>query len=201
MVYGFILCLGDSITNGARDEYNRAYPFELSDLLSERFPGQAWVCINRGVNEWTSSDLLRNAFDIVKGYQKAFEVVICIGMNDSKPNVRTPPEIFEKNLVQVLRIMKVMGRHVYLCSIPDFGHFGCINYDLGSVDLVKNYNSLIRTIVSEHKVHFVDLGGFDPCCYADSVHLNNAGAREMASRVMGAILGRRGFGVENAEQK
>ncbi|GAG87503.1 unnamed protein product, partial [marine sediment metagenome] len=44
MIYGFILCLGDSITNGARDEYNRAYPFELSDLMTERFPGQAWVC-------------------------------------------------------------------------------------------------------------------------------------------------------------
>ena len=32
-VYGTILCLGDSLTHGARDEYYRCYPMELSDLL------------------------------------------------------------------------------------------------------------------------------------------------------------------------
>jgi lysophospholipase L1-like esterase len=201
MIYGFILCLGDSITNGARDEYNRAYPFELSDLMAERFPKQAWVCINRGVNEWTSADLLRNAYDLGKGYTKAFEVVICIGMNDSKPNIRTPLDIFGKNLEQVLRIMQVLGRHVYLCSIPDFGHFGCINYDLQSESMIKEYNEIIEIQSKQKDVYFVDLSGFDKNCYADSVHLNNTGARTMAERVLMAILRRRGFGLEETIEK
>ena len=34
-VYGTILCLGDSLTHGARDEYYRCYPMELSDLLGK----------------------------------------------------------------------------------------------------------------------------------------------------------------------
>ena len=196
MIYGFILCLGDSITNGARDEYNRSYPFELSDLMSERFPGQAWVCINRGENEWTSAHLLRNTFDITKSYSKAFEVVICIGMNDSKPNIRTPPEMFKKNVHGILRILGVLGRHVYLCSIPDFGGFGCINYDLESVKLVERYNDILREVSD---VRFVDMSGFPEECYADSVHLNNTGAKEMASRVLDAIIRRRGFGCESPE--
>lgn len=200
MIYGFILCLGDSITNGARDEYNRAFPFELSDLMSERFPGQGWICVNRGVNEWTSADLLRNAYDLTRGYTKAFEVVICIGMNDSKPNSRTPFNIFEKNLKQILMIMKVMGRHVYLCSIPDFGHFGCINYDKLSMTMVVRYNEIIKQLGKRESVYFVDLSGFDPSCYADTVHLNNKGAKEMAARVMAAIIQRRGFGCEEIEQ-
>ena len=149
MIYGFILCLGDSITNGARDEYNRAYPFELSDMLSARFEGQAWICINRGVNEWTSADLLRNVFDIAKAYSKAFEVVVCIGMNDSKPNIRTSPEVFELNLKGILRVLKVLGRHVYLCTVPDFGSFGCINYDLESPKLVVRYNEIIKRLAQE----------------------------------------------------
>ena len=199
-MYGYILCLGDSITNGARDEYNRAYPFELSDLMSKRFPWQAWVCINRGVNEWASADLLRNAYDLGRGYTKAFEVVICIGMNDSKPSIRTPYNIFENNLKQILMIMRVMGRHVYLCSVPDFGHFGCINYDRLSVTMVAKYNEIIKKLGKRDGVYFVDLSGFDPNCYADSVHLNNTGAKEMAGRVMDAIIQRRGFGCEEIEQ-
>ena len=31
-----ILCLGDSLTNGARNEYFRDYPMELSNLILER---------------------------------------------------------------------------------------------------------------------------------------------------------------------
>jgi lysophospholipase L1-like esterase len=169
-------------------------------MMAERFAGQSWVCINRGVNEWTSADLLRNVFDIAKAYSKAFEVVICIGMNDSKPNVRTSPEMFGINMTGILRVLKVLDRHVYLCTIPDFGGFGCINYDLQSVALVARYNKVIRSAAQNSNSYLVDLSGFDPRCYADSVHLNNTGAKEMAARVMAAIIRRRGFGCEEIEQ-
>ena len=31
-----ILCLGDSLTNGARDEYFRDYPLELNHIISKK---------------------------------------------------------------------------------------------------------------------------------------------------------------------
>ena len=31
-----ILCLGDSLTNGARDEYFRDYPLELNYIISKK---------------------------------------------------------------------------------------------------------------------------------------------------------------------
>ena len=31
-----ILCLGDSLTNGARDEYFRNYPLELNYIISKK---------------------------------------------------------------------------------------------------------------------------------------------------------------------
>jgi len=195
MIYGFILCLGDSITNGARDEYNRAYPFELSDMLSNKFE-QQWICINKGVNNWTSADLLRNAYDLTKRYPEAVEVVVCIGTNDSKPSVQTPPLIFQKNMRGILRALNVLGRIVYLCSVPDFGRFGSTGYDMQSLTLIKEYNAILANLASGTG-NFVDLSNFPKDCYPDSVHLNNKGSKEMARRVMDAIIRRRGFGVED----
>ena len=34
-VWNEVICLGDSITYGARDKYGRSYPVELSKLLTE----------------------------------------------------------------------------------------------------------------------------------------------------------------------
>ena len=38
-----ILCLGDSLTNGARNEYFRDYPLELSYFISEKKKFQIYV--------------------------------------------------------------------------------------------------------------------------------------------------------------
>ena len=35
MIWNEILCLGDSITYGARDPYKRSYPAELGKMLTE----------------------------------------------------------------------------------------------------------------------------------------------------------------------
>jgi hypothetical protein len=65
------------------------------------------------------------------------------------------------------------------------------------MELVVEYNKVIGLLVEESDFYFVELSGFPPKCYADSVHLNNTGAREMAGRVMAAIIRRRGFGCED----
>ena len=36
MIWNQILCLGDSLTYGARDRYGRSYPAELGKILSDK---------------------------------------------------------------------------------------------------------------------------------------------------------------------
>ena len=42
MIWNEILCLGDSITFGARDPYKRSYPNELGQILSEKVPDDVY---------------------------------------------------------------------------------------------------------------------------------------------------------------
>ena len=57
MIWNEILCLGDSITTGARDRYGRCYPMELARLMTQR-TGEFYFCHDHGVCGDTSSDLL-----------------------------------------------------------------------------------------------------------------------------------------------
>ena len=65
MIWNQILCLGDSLTYGARDRYGRSYPAELGKLLTEK-TGEFYICHNYGINGETSSDLLRRSWNIIK---------------------------------------------------------------------------------------------------------------------------------------
>lgn len=63
-----ILCLGDSLTNGARNEYFRDYPLELSQFITEKSKTPN-ICINDSVNGETSSEILKRAFKILEKNQ------------------------------------------------------------------------------------------------------------------------------------
>jgi len=194
-IYGTIICLGDSLTHGARDEYLRCYPMELSDLLWEKF-GQTWICAEEGVNGETSADILRRSLSVVKRYPEAYEMVLLCGMNDTKDAVATPPEVYKKNVEQIIRIAKVHGKETILCTIPDLKGFGVPDYSQKSVERLAQYNAVLEEIAVEQKLWLVDLRGMDESCYADGVHLTNAGNKEVARRIAVALVKKRGFGVD-----
>ena len=58
MIWNEILCVGDSITYGARDEQKRSFPAELAKIMTDK-TGEFFVCHNHGICGETSSDLLR----------------------------------------------------------------------------------------------------------------------------------------------
>ena len=194
-VYGTILCLGDSLTHGARCCYGRSYPIELSDMLWEQF-GQRWICAEEGVNGETSVDILRRTLNAVKKYPEAFEVVLLCGTNDSKDRVNTSPEIYKKNIEGILRILAVYGKEVILCTIPDLKGFGAPDYSKKSIERIEAFNKKLLEIAKENTgivKHVVDMRGMDVDCYADGVHMNNKGYTLMAERVLEAIIHRRHF--------
>ena len=49
MIWNEVVCLGDSLTFGARDRYGRSYPLELGKILSEK-TGEFYICHNHGIN-------------------------------------------------------------------------------------------------------------------------------------------------------
>jgi len=180
-----VLCLGDSLTYGARDEYGRGYPAELADMLHER-DGRTWICLNEGINGERSSDLLRRASRVLLSRKNETIITLLIGTNDSK-DPPTPAEIYRRNVAQVLRIGSVSGHRFVVGLLPRFGKRMNTPYDHKNSSYIDTYNSVLRQLVQEHSlasVDFTDMGEMT----VDGIHFGNAGYREMAKRWADTIV-------------
>jgi lysophospholipase L1-like esterase len=191
MIYGTIICLGDSLTNGARDELWRGYPVELELLMYQRH-GQNWNCINAGINGETSIDVYKRAYGVLKSHPEAGEMVLLCGTNDSKVQVDTPPDRFAEHVEAILRCAQRWDKISYLCLIPDLKGFGAPDFCKQS--LIDQYNERLQALATKWGNRLVDLRGMDASMYSDGVHLNNAGYKEVALRVAAVIEQNRSYG-------
>mgnify|MGYP001438876980 CR=1 FL=1 len=91
MIWNEIVCLGDSITFGARDEYGRCYPAELGKLLTKEL-NEFYYCHNFGINGETSSDLQKRAWNNISSKSNSNIMLLLIGTNDTQIGVT--PDIF-----------------------------------------------------------------------------------------------------------
>lgn len=190
-IYGTIICLGDSLTNGARDELWHGYPIELELILWERHK-QNWNCVNSGVNGEASIDVYKRAYDLIRRYPEACDLVLMVGSNDAKMQIRTPPDRYAQHVEAIIRIAIRWEKVVYLCTIPDMRGFGAPDYC--DVSLLKQYNAKLPMISEKYGCSLIDMSGFSADLYADGIHLNNAGYKEIAVRVANAIEARRFYG-------
>jgi len=152
MIYNLFLCLGDSLTFGARDIYMRNYPLELAKQLSET-TSEEWYCITEAINGQTSSELARAAYSIVSKYPDVYGVLLLIGTNDSRN--KFPIEIYLDNVKQIIRVCRILGKKVYLLSIPTLSyerHF--LWFDEESKLLIEEYNKKLANL---ENIVFIDL--------------------------------------------
>lgn len=152
MIYNLFLCLGDSLTFGARDRYGRNYPLELAQRMSEK-SGEEWYCITEAYNGRVSSELAREAYQVVSKYPDAYGVLLLIGTNDSRGGV--PAEIYEDNIRQIVRVCRVLKKKVYALSIPTIAvqrHF--LWFDEASLRRIDEYNRILQEM--DH-VRFIDI--------------------------------------------
>jgi len=198
MIYGSIICLGDSLTEGSRDERWRGYPIELELLLYSRH-GQNWNCINAGVAGEISIEVYKRAYDVVRGYPEAAELVLLVGTNDAKMQVRTPPDRYSEHVEAILRIAQRFDKVSYLCTIPDLSGFGAP--DFCDQEMIDEYNEYLQAIAAGWKISLVDLRELPDSCYADGVHMNNSGYKMIAEKVADAIERRRLYGVRRMVTK
>tara|TARA_Y100000310_G_scaffold229223_1_gene231637 strand:+ start:966 stop:1523 length:558 start_codon:yes stop_codon:yes gene_type:complete len=181
MIWNEILCLGDSITYGARDEYGRSPTVELSKILTEE-TGETYICHNHGISGETSSDLLRRTWNAARSHKESSIALIMIGTNDTQKAI--PEDIYYDNLKQIINMCKIHAMHVIIATLPALG-FTPLYYK--NSHLIDTYNDTIRSLAHELEVDICDMSGAEKY-YIDGVHFTNDGHREIANRWATKIL-------------
>lgn len=175
-----VICFGDSITNGARDEYHRNVALELSDILTES-QGNRIYCHNEGINGETTSEMADRAYATFSGYPEANYLTIQGGTNDTK--VPIPPQMFERNLRYILDVAEYFDLVPTLALIPPIDGPGLPCYDENHGNsVISQYNDRIRGISKKRDIIVTDLSDLSSKLYQDSVHLNHEGYEEIAKR-------------------
>ena len=181
MIWNEILCLGDSITYGARDRYGRSYPAELGKIMFER-TGEFYYCHNYSKCGDTSSDLLRKAWNASRSHKDAKLALVMIGTNDTQRAI--PEEIYRDNLRQILTIVKIHGKIPIVATLPELGRTPLY---MKNRDYIKKYNSVLRDLSREIDFQMCDMSGTEKH-YIDNVHYTHEGynliAKKFADKIM-----------------
>jgi len=181
MIWNEIVCLGDSITYGARDEYGRSYPAELSKTLTEN-TGEFYYCHNYGVCGETSSDLLRRAWKNISSHKGSKIMLLMIGTNDTQASIS--PDIYEDNLRQIISIASIHGMTTIVATLPELDFTPLY---LKNKNFIKQYNKVIRKLSRELSFKICDMTGIESF-YIDGVHFKHVGNLEIANRFYETIL-------------
>ena len=178
MIWNEILCLGDSLTSGARDLYGRSYPAELGSMMSSE-TNEFYYCHNFSINGETSSDLQKRAWNNISAGKNSKIMILIVGTNDSEAKI--PADIYEDNIRQIVNIARVFGMYVILGTIPNIGFTPLYL----NPKYIKQYNSIIKKLSKDMKFDLVDLSNIDMC---DGVHFTHEGNVEVATRFKNHIL-------------
>ena len=181
MIWNEILCVGDSITYGARDEQKRSFPAELAKIMTDK-TGEFFVCHKHGICGETSSDLLRRIWSASKSNSNAKVATLMIGTNDTQ--VPITEEVYEDNLRQIIGALKVHGMTVVLCTLPELGWTPLY---LNNTEYVEKYNKIIKKFASQDGVILCDVSGCEKE-YIDGVHFTHKGYKLLAKMISDSIL-------------
>lgn len=181
MIWNEVICIGDSLTYGSRDEYGRSYPAELSVLL-EKETNEYWICHNYGINGETSSDLLRRAWKNITTHDSAKIICLLIGTNDTK--IPIPEEIFQDNIEQITKICLINKKFLIIGTLPIIK---LNSYYRNNLEYVDKYNKIIQGMSKKFNIEICDLGNLESYL-VDGVHFGNAGYKEIAKIWSKSIL-------------
>lgn len=177
MIYGTIICFGDSLTYGSRDEFRLSYPVELSATMSS--DDQKWATVTLAVPHETTADMLKRSYIEVRKYAEARDLILLAGTNDAKENIA--PSMFKRNYLLLMKDFKLLGKRIFTCTIPLKVGFGSPGYEWSINDLIVQYNEVIMSIGA----NLIDLSDIKDMI--DGVHLSHDGNIEVARRVFAKI--------------
>ena len=185
------VCLGDSLTVGARTRYG------LPEALAHRLNGttnKRWLFRCEAVNGETVLQLLRRVDQKPWLWKDATFCTVLIGTNDAKGSVDTPPEIFRMLYGQLLDRLVVAKLMVFPGLIPDLQVDASLAspYDSRCVERIARFNDVIRAECVERGMAeaIVDTRALPAPAYADGVHFTEFGIDELAQRFVEKITRR-----------
>ena len=186
-----ILCLGDSITFGARSYLG--YP-EYTGALLEASLGKSWNIVNHAVNGYTAIDLNRSVsqhYAALHAHQPLLTTIL-IGTNDAKTG--TPVEEYQIALEQLIvkAVLLTENRHVLLLHIPTFPGGVAYPFTTEMNATIEQYNTVIDTLATKHKLPSLTLQ-LEPGHVPDGVHLGREGCQHVAQQLAHYVLKERGL--------
>ncbi len=186
-----LLCLGDSITFGARSYLG--YP-EICGSVLEKKLEKKWNVINHATNGFTTIDLVRSLNPELISYKQVFPslISIMIGTNDIKNKTAISDfEIAYRQLLVKATLFSVNNNIVCL-KIPRFTNkvFYPYHYDMNTK--VKEFNLLIEKLAAEHGCRHFELNLSDDDFY-DGVHFSSKGSTTAGHQLASYILKDKGF--------
>jgi len=188
-VYNVILCIGDSLVHGSRDEYGHCFATEMGRIMARGMEGSIWVAIEKGINGETSSELMRRYYDVVRAYPEAYEVCTLVGTNDAKDEVSLPEDKYRENMEYFYDVIQVHNKKLFVGLLPGRVNVSAPMYGTKFEENVALYNKQIREMVVDRPgLWGVDLTGLPESCFNDGLHFSNEGNREVARRFGNAIL-------------
>ena len=172
MIWNEIVCLGDSLTFGARDPYKRSFPAELGKMLSKE-TGEFYYCHNFGVNGETWSN--------ISSRSNAKILLLLIGTNDTQ--IKTPPHIYEDNIRQIVNVARVHGMYVIVGTLPPLGFTPLYL----STEYIDKYNRVLFKLGKEMGFDICDLDDLPTDFLVDGCHFTHDGNLEVAMRFCESI--------------
>lgn len=174
-----IVCFGDSLTNGARDEFYSNYPLELSSII-RKSTSRFYACLNYGVNGETTSHMFNRAHQVLLTHRDAKYVLFLGGTNDSK--VPIPAEVYSNNVEGIVCFCKELSLPLALGLIPPVYGTGLPCYSQqGSNAHIGVYNQILRDLSSRHALRLCDFSAYPAGLFCDGVHMNHEGYVRMAN--------------------
>ncbi len=188
-----IVCIGDSITgvyyhSGSR----RAYPEMLQLALRQLYPQAQLSVHNAGRSgDTTTGGLQRLERDVLA--HKPQLVTIMFGMNDL---VKTPVDVFKKNLLEMIARCRQSGAEVVLCT-----QNSVVETAQRPSARLAEFTQVIREVAKEQSlvvadchaafeaVHAADASAWD-MLLSDAIHPNMAGHKLFAETLAQAITGK-----------
>ncbi|MDI1315330.1 SGNH/GDSL hydrolase family protein [Prosthecobacter sp.] len=188
-----IVCIGDSITgvyyhSGGR----RAYPEMLQLALKQLYPQAQITVRNAGISgDTTTGGLKRLETDVLA--HKPQLVTIMFGMNDL---VKTPVDVFKKNLHEMIARCRTSGAEVVLCT-----QNSVVETEPRPSARLAEFTQSIRDVAKEESlvvadcfaafeaVHAADASEWN-LLLSDAIHPNMAGHKLFAETLTQAITGK-----------
>jgi len=204
MIVGTVLCLGDSLTDGARAPSGYGYPEMLVDILNTRSTNTRWACLNRGVSGETTSQILRRTPGAVRELDGMFGAKWCVilaGTNDSKGGGcgQDGLDRWYRLWCQIVEWPLRYGIPTAVCTFPPVSS-EMPEFTNRAIEWLNKATIRIRGFVADWigrdggpdgmvvPLRVIDLSTMKPSLLVDGVHLIQGGYAVLANRVADVIM-------------